>query len=241
MYAVLKSDGTVDLDSVENHIADVESRAGRVIRKILRKERINDADKEGFAHFLSVMYRRGPYTMDAFVPESLAPKIPDLHTEMVEQARQTFFDKPIYLERILSAVDKAIELASANLPSLTSQAILNSHNMGKVFSSFHWGFFVSKTARFVTSDTPVVFNRFTGIRDPQNSSILFPISSAMVLWLNQWMPIPYSYAEIPDNLVEDLNKRIIWNAFGEVYADHLSDSIEEYVNFNIGKGLPRKG
>src|SRR6476660_3602164 len=84
MYAVERSDGSIDLETVERYVADVESRAGKVIPKILNQEKISSSDKEALSHFISVMYRRGPYTMDAFAPESLAPMLPGLQAEMEE-------------------------------------------------------------------------------------------------------------------------------------------------------------
>jgi hypothetical protein len=236
-YAVIKSDGTLDVESVEKYLAEVESRAGKVFPKILKHEPLSVSEKRVIATFVSVMYRRDIYTLDAFAPQKLAPMIPGLQMEMLEQAKLVASNPELH-EKYVVAVNKAIELAKENLSSITSQSILNSEPMGSFFAKLNWAFMTTKTSEFVTSDTPIVFDRFRGIRAFATGQILLPISSSIILWMTQWPIASNIYFRITDGLVASINEKIIRNSFQEVYANVRSIYIQRTVDEQMGAGLP---
>lgn len=239
MYATIKPDGSIDIERVERYLGEVESRAGKILPKIFRHEAISDREKGFMALFISVMYRRGPYTLDAFVPQHLKPLLPKLRNELIEKYSNPE-DEPGLRDLKLEAVDKGIKISEENVTSVTSEAILHSGPMGAFFASLPWSFFYSESEPFLTSDCPVIFNRFSGIRYLQNCNILFPLSRKMLLLISPLMPRPGTFTKIPAPIIQDINCRIMWNAFREVYADHRSEWMEQYVKEHIGKGLPRE-
>jgi hypothetical protein len=239
MYAVVKSDGTLDIETVEKYLARIESRAGKIFPKIFRHEPLLVIEKEILSIFISVMYRRDTYTVDAFAPQKLAPMIPVLHAEMRGQANLISDDS--LRKKYLLAVDKAIQGAGQNISSLTAQAILNSERLGRAaFNRLNWCFIYTTKSKFLTSDSPVVFDRFGGIRNFEHGHVLFPVSSDILLWMTQWPIHPNLYAEVPDTIVDVLNKAIVRNAFNEVYSGFESEDIRDYVDQHLGDGLPDK-
>ena len=59
-YSFETKSGSIDSQSVENALADVENKAAPVFQKVLRHEQLDDEDRNAFAVFLSLMTARVP-------------------------------------------------------------------------------------------------------------------------------------------------------------------------------------
>lgn len=238
-YAVVKSDGSVDLDTVEEYLKGVESRASQVFRKIIGHSPLNSRDKRTIAVFVSVFYRRDTYTFDNFVPEKLTSILPALRQEMYEQADAFEAIKDVK-GQYRKIVDKAIDLAGENLNSVASQSILYSEDFADaVFKKLNWCFLCNKKGSFVTSDCPVVFDRHRGIRNYANGHILFPISSKIVLWMTQWPILTNCYIPVSSDLVDKINARLVVNAHNQVFANYNDPNIKNFVDNYLSIALPR--
>jgi hypothetical protein len=237
MYSVVRSDGSLDIETVEKYLAKSESKAGTVFPRIFRRQILEFFEKHMLASFISIMARRDTYTFDAFAPANLPPLIPGFHKKMRDDAYR--ISDPKLRKNYIDEVRKAIERAGDNINSLTSQAILESEPLARYMSNeFNWSFLYSKTANFVTSDAPVVINRSKGIRSFSDGHVLFPISRNILLWMTRWPISDRLYFPVSDRVVSDLNVRLIKNAFREVYAITRSDEIQDLVDRFIGDGLP---
>lgn len=237
-YAVITSDGSVDLKTVEEYLGRIESQTGKVFPQIFQRKSLSPLEKRIIAVFVSVFYRRDTYTFDKFVPEKLAPTLPALRDEMLAYAEAAEVAEDVKA-RYRTAVHKAIELAGENIDSITSQSVLYSESFADaVFNKLNWCFLYSKEPRFVTSDCPVVFDRHRGIKDFARGHILFPISNQIVLWMTQWPILANCYVPISEDLVNNINARIIINAHQQVYASHRTPEIKVFVDKFVSAGLP---
>lgn len=238
-YSLTRQDGSVDLKQVEEYLGRIESQAGKIFPKILQRELLTYNEKRIMSVFLSVMYRRDTYTLDAFAPEKLPAVMADVTAKMHAQIDAASVSDEVK-ERYRSEIDKVIEHYRNNPNEITSKAILEAEPYAEaVLQRLNWSFACSRSNRFVTSDSPIVFDRFRGINHPAGGHMIFPISSGILLWMTRWPIFLNSYFEISDDLARKMNARIIFNAHRQVYANFKSDEIKKFVDEFIAAGLPR--
>lgn len=239
MYNVHKWDGSVDSKTVELFTGTIESKAGIVFPKIFNHEALTSKDRAAVAELMSLAYRRDPYTFDRFIPEKLAPMIPNFRDELRREVEALDFPESSKA-KVLEEIDASTDTSSDRLNSLAALSVMSTERMAKFFASkiMRWAFVISEDGKFLTSDCPFVFDRVHGMRYDVFSDFLFPISKHIVLWVNRWMPASGSYTVVPRRVVDQLNLKIIRNSFEEVYANFSSTDIQKLVNREIGRGLP---
>lgn len=233
MYTVIERDGSLNPNKVENYLASVESKAGTVFPKIFDHKPLSPPEKWIVAQFVSVMFRRVPFIMDAFAPKHLAPMLP----KMREQRREEIQALPDFARKdeIIRAIDQVYDQLEAHPNSATSLAIMYSGPQGtNIFSFPNWTFAYSTKSHFVTSDSPVVFNRRAGIGNFEDGHVIFPISNTLILWITQWPIYPNTYFEVLPDLVDAINMKIVRNAHQQIFSDSRSDKLQRLVDSNLG-------
>lgn len=236
-YAVAQSDGSFDLKTVEEYLGSVESQAGIIFAKILKHKPLLPIEKTIMARFISIMFRRDPYTLDAFAPKHLTPMLP----VMREKRRQELLNLQGLnrREEVIQILDQAYDLFEKHPNSATSLAILYSEPQGtRMFEELNWCFAYSNSCHFLTSDSPVVFNRRAGIGNFAHGHVIFPISKNLLIWMTRWPITQNIYFEVSKPLVETINRNIIRNAYKQVFSDCNKSNIEDCVNTQLSVGLP---
>lgn len=184
-YALTRHDGTIDLNEVENYLGRIETQAGKVFPRILQRKVLTASEKRTMSVFLSVMYRRDTYTLDAFTPEKLPAMLVDVSAKMHAQVDAADVSAEAK-ERYHLETDRALEHYRNNPKSVTARAILEAEPFGEsILQRLNWSFACSPSNSFVTSDSPVVFDRFRGLKDSAGGHIIFPISSGILLWMTR--------------------------------------------------------
>lgn len=236
MYSVIELDGKFDEVTVEKYIATVESKAGTLFPRLERQEAINLPQKIILAQFISLMFRRVPFIFDNFAPKHLPGMMPGMRQDSKERVIAS--EKIKNKRETIANIDRMFDLLEAHPNSVTSLAILNSEPAGSfMFGSLNVGFLYSDSVHFVTSDCPVVFDRTSGIGNFERGHVLFPITKNLIAWLTQWPIYPNSYWLASPDLVQWMNRRIVRNAYQEVFADQYSTELESLVNSQIALDL----
>jgi hypothetical protein len=233
-YAVKAFDGSTDIQTVEKYLADGEGKAGRAFVKIKNRDKLSAKERKDFADFLALLVRRTPYTreksaklVEKFLPGAIEPlrqsaeKIPD------EERRNKILEN---IERVAADVLTRPE-------SITAAAMLQPSDIGDIIARMDWAFLYHPTLKFVTSDNPFVYSMGLGIGDFENGHIIFPISNNLSFQAKHSSKFNDSYNEISDDLLAEINLRIVRHAYRQVYSSDNSAELTQCVDENIGADL----
>jgi|GEM_PF-2368360 hypothetical protein len=227
-YAHARPDGTVDFNTYENALEQLEKPADIVFNRIRNLQPISDSDREVFAEYMALMTRRVPARKDL-----VGAQWPQVVEAEEENIRELF-------ETALSEVDprdgKRIEVLQNNLR--TALEILEGyrHNgmpreielrtiveseMPQVRAAMlqmKWQFFVAEDYdRFVTGDNPVhTLKRGVGFSKPY-SELTFPVSSGVAL-VGTYRDVRPGYITAQSELIKEVNRRLIASAKKFAYS-----------------------
>ena len=98
-----------------------------------------------------------------------------------------------------------------------------------ILPAMTWVFFASnKKQHFLTSNNPVFFFEWLGIGRPE-SEITFALSSTVALWAT-WRNVKEGYIPIKENLIREINRRIVSIATKYVYYSEEAQWVVNLIN-----------
>src|SRR6185503_16996699 len=191
-YAYPRPDGTIDFNTYEDALEQLEKPANSVFDKIRNLQSIDDSDREVFAAYMVTMTRRVPARKELvkeqfpLVLEKQWQRITDEIESAISQADPLDTGRIALLTARLDASRQIIETYRQNgMPrEMELKTIVDSamHSVLDAMMSMRWQFLIAPEGhRFVTGDNPVhTFKRGIGFSKPY-SELTFPVSSRVAL------------------------------------------------------------
>jgi hypothetical protein len=244
-YAYPRPDGTVDFNSYEDALEQLEKPANTVFDKIRNLESIDSSDRDIFAAYMATMTRRVPARKELLktqfplvLEEEWLRITGDLENAIsqVDPADQGRIDE---LTTRLDACRLIIdEYRRSGMPrEMELKTIVESTmpRVQKAMMSMSWQFLVApEDYRFVTSDNPVhTFKGGVGFSKPY-SELTFPVSARVAL-LGTYRKVQEGYVNVRPQILKEINRRVIANASMYVY----SPSKERWILTVMGKRFHR--
>ncbi|WAC08087.1 MAG: DUF4238 domain-containing protein [Thermodesulfobacteriota bacterium] len=214
-------------EETEQYLAnDIEGPANEVLDKIRSRHLISEEDKNTFAEYMAVMWKRVPRAKEYL--KNMAPRLADeigkkLSTDLsyiVEQApeKTEFIEKrQKEIDDILAiyATDPPKDIWLGNIPPERTPRIVEAM---KAMTWTFWEF--DQYPAFLTCDNPVFYFTWMGV-GKKESEISFPISSHIVLWATWRADLPRNFITASSQIVKEMNRRIVHNA--NRFAFHCRD------------------
>ena len=214
-------------EETEQYLANViEGPANEVLDKIRSRHLINDDEKNTFAEYLAVMWKRVPRAKEDLkkmaprladgIAEKLSADLSNLIGNMPEKAE--FIEKrKKEIDDILAiyAVDPPKDIWLENIPPERTPRIVDAM---KAMTWTFWEF--DQRPVFLTCDNPVFYFTWMGV-GRKDSEISFPISSHVVLWATWRADLPRNFIKASTQIVKEMNRRTVYNA--NRYVFHSRD------------------
>lgn len=244
LYAVTNPDGSVDVQSVEKQLADLDNNAAAVIRKIDAGKPISPHERKLLCAFIGVMYRRTPEHRRA-VGEMAAGMIPGLFDTVEAELFTPHFKNIDNLngeqrQRLAQRYSEFLALKaeySAEPPDfLFPRLVVRNSVFETLLERLDWAFFKSTNETpFLTSDDPVVFN--LSPRHKQGGLLFFPLSRHTLLQAMGASSYGGTYRQLPDRKVEALNRYVVRQAKEQIYSGRRDPGLEKFISRWLGKGF----
>jgi hypothetical protein len=218
---------------VETALAEVVELPGNIcIEKLLRRERLDNAERTQLSLYMTIMATRGPRqrrkTLEQ-APEILESVISDTRKEIEEWREESPEDAEKVAAR-LKELDAAREKFSKELPPQVLDQIRTPfwsdrtvecvHNMAWHVLPAPPGFY------FVTCDTPAHLFEGLGVGRP-DSEFTFPVSKGLALvgeHCRKWGTV---FEKPQVQLVKEVNRRVLSNAERFVFSPKREEWIEK--------------
>jgi len=222
-------------EETEQYLAnDIEGPANEVLDKIRSRHLINDDDRNIFAEYMAVMWKRVPRAKEDL--KKMAPRLVDRIAEKLNaDLTDTIVNTPEKAEFIekrkkeiddilaLYAVDPPKDIWLENLPPERTPRIVEAM---KAMTWTFWEF--DQCPVFLTCDNPVFYFRWMGV-GRKDSEISFPISSNLVLWATWRADLPFSFIKASSQIVKEMNRRTAYNASRFVFHSRDEHWIAPFV------------
>lgn len=235
-YSFTKKDGSVDKSTVELQLATLDTKTNNVLKKVGLGLQLNFDEKKVLAEFICVFWRRVPYhKLDH--DKKLRQLAPEYFSRLCEEVKNLGVAEDSH---VFNEIKRLEQKYSKALPdSFYPKSVTRDSEIVNAILAMDWTFIVApKFMPFVTCDNPFIFSRGPGIGDLQYGHIIFPISRSLVLQITQFTAFRDSYQHVHELLAYEINKRIVSNAYIEVYANYKSAPLTEFVNKWISSDLP---
>jgi hypothetical protein len=219
----------------EQYLAnDIEEPANTVLDKIRGRHLINDNDKNIFAEYMAVMWKRVPRAKEDLkkmaprladdIVEELSVELDDIiakepaKTEFIEKRRKEINDiAASYAE------DPPKDIWLENIPPERTPRVVEAIN------TMTWSFWeFSEQPVFLTCDNPLFYFTGMGVGRP-HSEISFPISSHIVLWATWRKDLPNNFIKASTQIVREMNRRTADNASRYIFHSRDEYWIEPFV------------
>ena len=202
----------------EQYLAnDIEGPANAVLDKIRSRNLINDDDKNAFAEYMAVMWKRVPRAKEDL--KKMAPRLADgiakklsgdLDHIIAEETQKTEF-----IEKRRKEIDDILSIYATNPPKdiwLENIPPGRTPRIVEAMKAMTWTFWeFDEQPVFLTCDNPVFY--FTGMGvGRKDSEISFPISSQVVLWATWRADLPRNFIKASTQIVKEMNRRTVHNA-----------------------------
>jgi len=221
----------------EQYLAnEIEGPANAVLDKIRTRASINDDDRNAFAEYIAVMWKRVPRAKDDL--KRMAPRLADkignrlngdLDHAIAEGSRDVKFieSRRREIDDILTkyAEDPPDDIWLENMPPERTPRIV------RAIKEMTWVFWESNEApAFLTCDDPVFYFTEMGI-GKRESEISFPISSHIVLWATWRVDLPHGgFIEASSQIVKEMNRRTAHNAGRYIFHSRDENWIQSFIN-----------
>lgn len=237
-YAYKEKDGTIDFDAYENELEKLEKPSNPIFEKLRRYKMLTAQEKEVFASYVHLMYKRVPRRKERFrncwphVSSSVLSEIAQWLD--LEEARTDEADKArlARISDLCSELEEAREYYGENVPTdteipLKSLVMKSPLGIPMMLSSMTWQFLIAPEGHgFLASDDPVFP---TGIDKPY-SEVSFPISEDVALVMS-WYDLDQGFFEATPEVVNEINLRTANRALYQVYYSRAEkwvvDAMEE--------------
>lgn len=231
-------------EETEQYLAnDIETPANEVLDKIRRRHLINDDDKNTFAEYMAVMWKRVPRAKEDL--RKMAPRLADGIAEKLRADMINIIDnmpeKTEFIEKrkkeiddILAvyAVDPPKDIWLENIPPERTPRIVEAI---KAMTWIFWEF--DQRPVFLTCDNPIFYFTWMGV-GRKDSEISFPISSNIVLWATWRADLPRSFIKASTQIVKEMNRRTVHNANRYVFHgrdEHWIVPFLKKTNWNLNR------
>ncbi len=244
-YACPCPDGTIDFNTYEDALEQLEKPANNIFDKIRNLQPIDDSDREIFAAYLVTMTKRVPARKE-LVKEKFPLVLERIWQRITGEIENTISHvDPLDTGRItlltarLDACCQIIETYRQNdMPREMELKTVVDSAMPRVLEaimSMRWQFFVAPDGhRFVTGDNPVhTFKGDVGLNKPY-SGLTFPVSSRVIL-LGTYRNVRQDYFPATVQLLKEINRRVIATATTYTYSSRN----ERWVVTVMGKNFHR--
>jgi hypothetical protein len=229
-YAFKKEDGTIDFDTYENELEKLEKPSNPIFAKLRRCEMLTAQEKENFASYVYLMYKRVPRRKERFrnswphVSSSMLSGIAqrldseEIGTDKADKARLA------RISELRSELEKARRHYEESIPvdteiPLKSLVMKSPLGIPAVLSSMTWQFFIAPEGYgFLASDDPV----FPAAMKEPYSEISFPISGKVALVMS-WYDLDQGFLEATPKVVTEINLRTANRALHQVYYSRAEE------------------
>lgn len=241
-YSFTTKEGNKDSESLENALAKTEGQVAPILQKIRRHKNLDSEGRDIFATFLALMMFRVPnfkrWLEDNRIEivrqicelsspnawESMKPCVEcskkdtgekiDISNMSMEELRKLFsddrYDIKIHPELYLGMLHPVYV-----------------EHFAKIFYDLRWVFYTATDDyKFVTSDNPLYSNDVS-LRD-RNLEVTCPISKDLAFF-GAYDIEREGYIEADNNLVKEINCKIVASALRFVFSSQKSDELNKLV------------
>jgi len=231
-YSYQNVDGIIDYDSIENYLAeDIENPAVPVINKLRNKQSIDDIEKYRLSKYMAVMIKRVPKHREKI--KRMSPKIFEEERKyllkIVENALDDYPEKKSLLEERRIQINDIIDKYKDNLPDEFHVKLIN-ETFTDIIYTMNWRvIYYEGNNPFITSDSPCFFFDALGLAR-ENSEVTFPIDRKTAIWAGWTMQESIRYIYVKEQVVKEVNRRTVNNAYRYIYSPVNQDWINGLVN-----------
>ncbi len=234
-YAFELRDGSIDNVSIEKQLSAIESRAAPIFTKIVNQEKLSAGDKETLTEFISIFWRRVPFHKQGY-ERQLAGFIPEYFSELYKELEALGIKESDARFKEIQRIEKQYR---EKIPDqFYADNVLRKSIITEAIIKMDWAFMVAPPeTEFVTSDNPFIFSRGAGLGNTDKGHSLFPISPGILLqtlWTSDYRG---KYISVSDSHAREVNKRIVSNAYRQVFYNKKSNVFANFVNKWIGTEL----
>jgi len=212
-YTLITQAGNKDFEIYEDRLQKEEHKSDDVLGKMHAYKPISNAEKEIFAQYIQLINKRTSEREKAVSP------IIDRNLKSIpwdQVILQLAMSGQFKAARELSEAEEYLKSENSGKKHLLFESMLTQYPLlHKVLMTMKWTFYIAPAGlHFVTSNTPVIFDRTVGLRA---SPLLFPVSSsfAMIATWNGASDLQYVNASSDETLI--INFLTICHAL-EVYS-----------------------
>jgi Protein of unknown function (DUF4238) len=206
----------------ESDLQKMENIADEAIRKVRASEPIGVSEKEIIARYIGLTWRRLAIRENALRPflerRIREMKLRDVARQLANHGR---FGSAHEMLRVSGLIE-----SDTGKTDLVRKTILMSHEkVHALIMGRPWRFINAAVDHyFVTSDSPVVFDRSLGL---QKSSLLFPIGRSVMLLISQAASSDLLYEVATPEETRKLNAVVIIQAHEKIYSPNPDEWIHK--------------
>ncbi len=202
----------------EQYLAnDIEGPANAVLDKIRSRDLINADDKNTFAEYMAVMWKRVPRAKEDL--KKMAPRIANGIAEKLSSDLDHIIakepQKAKFIEKRRREIDDILSIFAVNPPKdiwLENMPPERTPRIVEAIKAMTWSFWeFNQRPVFLTCDNPLFYFTGMGVGKP-DSEISFPISSHIVLWATWRVDLPRKFIKASTQIVKEFNRRTVDNA-----------------------------
>lgn len=219
----------------EQYLANnIEDPANAVLDKIRSRHLINDDDKNTFAEYMAVMWKRVPRAKEDL--KKMAPRLADgIAKKLNADLNQIISEKPQkteFIEKRRKEIDDILSIYATNPPKdiwLENIPPERTPRIVEAIKTMTWSFWeFNQKPVFFTCDNPIFY--FTGMGvGKRDSEISFPISSHIVLWATWRVDLPRKFIKASTQIVKEFNRRTADNASRYIFHSRAENWIEPFI------------
>lgn len=219
----------------EQYLADdIEMPANAVLDKIRSGHLINDDDKNIFAEYMAVMWKRVPRAKDDL--KKMAPRLVERISKRLNSDLDSLIkEEPHNLELIekrRKEIDDILAIYATNPPKdiwLDNMPPERTPRIVETIKAMNWSFWeFNHQPVFLTCDNPMFYFTGMGVGKP-DSEISFPISSNIVLWATWRVDLPRKFIKASTQIVKEFNRRTVDNASRYIFHSRDEYWIESFI------------
>jgi hypothetical protein len=244
-YSFHLPSGEIDSETIENALAELESRAAPLLKKIETKVDLNEEEKRLFSNFLAYSmtrvpnYRRNMEDMSGKLIKNVMLRVT---ADQIGFERKLKKYEKVRGEKYRTFVEKYMDTAinEGFLKKEFSEFSLGMIDLARefaaVFNAMNWSFLeASDEQGYLTSDNPVYYfdptyrQGFDGVGLlNDNTEAYFPVSKNIMLMAN-WKNIK-GYHRLQNFDIRAINRRTVIFAQKFVFASNRSTGISKLVD-----------
>ena len=208
----------------------LESPVEPILKKVRARSPIDDNERFAIGVYVVFLQRRVPSHR-----QTVDKMIPGLKEEEFAAFRAALDDESIdpgLRERRQAEIDELEERWKDGLPEDFVERLHQPITRGMVeahLMNMHWYFLIAAgRSRYVTCDNPVYLHKGLGLNKPE-SELSCPLSREVALLVKS-TPLNWGqYVEIPERIVQEINRRSVENATRQVYYSERAAWLERMV------------